>query len=546
MIHKHSRAIAFSIFRSYTLFQSKRGGTFSQPGSRNIHMHTSGGIMLAPRKVQEQYTSTKTTSKLSTHGLLEDGSRKPGGTADKSSSRRGKDKEDAKKVKSKDKKKDKDKKNERMSHPTESTESSTTTSSTGSADVGTSQIISARTTSSKITFAPSPKTIIKFEPASGPSSPETSQSSKKLDEDNSSPVSVVNRTRGYRDSIDSEEHLPTRTPHAEAFGTLDPNDIEHLRRAQKPSDGSSSFAGRMFRRLRGASSRPDSSGSLPAVTPQSAYSPPWIVTAGRDQNEEHVRVLTDLNNSFRDVGLLHMQPNKNMTKSSSKKRTAHDIFDYVPEDSLYMLLPLWAGEIDPSMNPPTQATTLTTIPEDRQYLLVWYVPFMEKGKKPDQQQTSTNTKKKARQSHSTSDGMGDTHQKNVTLSSFRVNARLVGYDDLRGSGIRVPSDGLAITAPAWEAVNYNVKAARGVKMSETVICVCSGRENGFHFQPDGLRTLGLCQEEVAPASRSNTAENEAQLEEDPNEVDPFLTHIGRAAAEMVWLGCLAITSFGPA
>ena len=504
--------------------------------------------MLAPKKVQEQYTCTKTTNKLSTHGLLEDGSRKAGGSADKGG-RRGKEKEDAKKAKSKDKKKDKDKKNERVSYPAESTESSTATSSTGSMEGGPSHIISAsvRATTSKITFAPPPKTIIKLQPASGPSSPETStphpSSRKLLIEDDNSSVSV-NRIRGHRDSIDSDEHLPTRTPHAEAFGTLDPNDIEHLRRATKPPDGSSSFPAfnRIFRRLRGASSRPDSGGSLPPVTPQNAYSPPWIVTAGRDQNEESVRVLTDLNNSFRDVGLLNMQPTKSGTKGSSKKKIGHDIFDFVPEDSLYMLLPLWAGETDPSTN---LSATLHTIPEGRQYLLVWYVPFESKGKKSESQ-TSTNTKKKAKQSHS-SDGMGDANQKNVCLSNFRVNARLVEYDDLRGTGVRLPSDGLAITAPAWEAVSYNATAAAAlgvVQMSETVICVCSSREKGFQMQPEGLIKLGLCLQEEAVPPPVTLHHVPHSLEFEQVDVEAFLTPIGRAAVEMVWLGCLAITSFG--
>lgn len=507
--------------------------------------------MLAPKKVQEQYTSTKTTSKLSTHGLLEDGSRKSTVSADKS--RRGKEKEDAKKSKAKDKKKDKDKKNERASHPTESTESSATSSTGSVTPSGASQIISApvRAAPSMITFANPTKTIIKLQPASGPSSPEMStpdhSAKKPLESDDSSPVSVVSHNFGHRGSIDSDERLPMRTPHAEAFGTLDPNDIEHLRRAQKPSDGSSSFY-RIFRRFRPVSSRPDSNSSPPAVTPQNAYSPPWIVTTGRDQNEEQVRVLADLNNSFRDVGLLHTQPHKTGFKSTSKKRTGHDIFDYVPEDSLYMLLPLWAGETDSSTNSSTQPPTLPTVPEDRQYLLVWYVPFeSDKGKKPEQQQHAS-TKKKVKQSNSNPDSTSDTNQKNMYITHFRVNARLVGYDDLRGSGIRLPSDGLAVTAPAWEAVSYNnVDAARSVmQMSETTICVCSSREKGFQFQPEGLTKLGLCSHEEVVAPPLLPLQPHMYEYEQGGEVEPYLTPIGRAAVEMVWLGCLAITSFGPA
>ncbi|KAG1890093.1 hypothetical protein F4604DRAFT_646380 [Suillus subluteus] len=574
VIHKHSRATAFSIFRSYTLFTAKRAGT----GSRNIHMHTSGGIMLAPKKVQEQYTSTKTTSKLDTHGLLEDGSRKAigntngNGNGDKSrrgtllekEKRREKEKEDAKKAKAKAKEKKKElKKNsdrDRASNATEGAESSTATSSGGS--INASQVTPARATTSKITFVPSIKSPVTAQSTSGPSSPETSStfdhSSRKLQSDSSTSV-ATSHIRGHRGSIDSDEYLPTRTPHAEAFGTLDPNDIEHLRRAQKPTDGSSSLANRIFRRFRGAANRADNI-TQPVATPQNAYSPPWIVTAGRDQNEEHVRVLTDLNNSFRDVGLLHTQPSHRVGKGvgvgaggAKKRAVTPDIFDYIPEDSLYMLLPLWAGETDPgggsgvasgsimaessssseasaSTNVTTATTvtsaTLLTIPEDRQFLLVWYVPFEDEKKNPSSFNSNSNSnsasstadKKKLKQAHSTSDPNAESNQKNVYLRNFRVNARLVGYDELRGTGIRVPSDGLAVVAPTLDVGSLGGVRNREESKSQPApesgtgalgletftICMCSSRENGFHFQSEGLSKLGLClQEEVALPAVNN-------------------------------------------
>ncbi|KAG2043312.1 hypothetical protein BDR03DRAFT_989646 [Suillus americanus] len=610
VIHKHSRATAFSIFRSYTLFTAKRAGT----GTRNIHMHTSGGIMLAPKKVQEQYTSTKTTSKLDTHGLLEDGSRKAigitngngNGNGDKSrrgtllekEKRREKEKEDAKKAKAKTKERKKElKKNsdrDRTSNATEGTESSTATSSAGSISASQGIPASARATTSKITFAPSVKSPVMAQSTSGPSSPETpstfDHSSRKLLQSDSSTSVATSHIRGHRNSIDSDEYLPTRTPHAEAFGTLDPNDIEHLRRAQKPIDGSSSFANRIFRRFRGTANRADNI-TQPAATPQNAYSPPWIVTAGRDQNEEHVRVLTDLNNSFRDVGLLHTQPSHRAGKSAdagaggAKKRAmTHDIFDYVPEDSLYMLLPLWAGETDPgggggvgsssiseastTSTTATAATTATsatlvTIPEDRQYLLVWYVPFEDKNKDPSSNPNSNSNsasanKKKPKQTHSTSDPDAESNQKNVYLRNFRVNARLVGYDEMRGTGIRVPSDGLAVVAPTLDVGSFGGVRNREESKSQLApqsgiealgpetftICMCSSRENGFHFQSEGLSKLGLClQEEVTlPAANNPQA---VYLEIPTSEMRYLLTPVGRAAVEMVWLGCLAITSFGP-
>ncbi|KAJ8585073.1 hypothetical protein M405DRAFT_710035, partial [Rhizopogon salebrosus TDB-379] len=133
----------------------------------------------------------------------------------------------------------------------------------------------------------------------------------------------------------------------------------------------------------------------------------------------------------------------------------------------------------------------------------------------------------------------------IYLSGFRVNARLLGYNDLHGSGILLPSHGLATTAPACEAVNYDVEPAREVtQIIDAVICVCSSRENGFQFQLEGLMKLGLClQEEVAPSPSPLPPAGLGAHEQ--REVKPFLTPIGHAAVEMVWLGCLAITSFGP-
>jgi len=136
----------------------------------------------------------------------------------------------------------------------------------------------------------------------------------------------------------------------------------------------------------------------------------------------------------------------------------------------------------------------------------------------------------------------------------------VGYDELRGTGIRVPSDGLAIAGPALDVggpvgvrnreepesqlgPQSETSTALGLGI-ETVICMCSSRENGFHFQPEGLCKLGLClQEEVAlPAANNPRA---VYLEIPTSEMRHLLTPVGRAAVEMVWLGCLAITSFGP-
>jgi hypothetical protein len=549
VIHKHSRAIAFSIFRSHGLFSGRQvGGTGAGPSSAPTHLNARSAIMLAPKKVQEQYTSTKTTRQLSTHGLLDTesrGSRR--GTQSISfrerdsrgkERRRGREKADSGKgkVPSKGKGKDKSDKKRHRANPTESTESSSAGSVTNSAI---KHVISApERPILRIQFSPSissSSAVSRRDTASRPVSP-TSPSiinSADVPDSETSSIPPIRHHRDHRDSIDSGDPLPSRTTHAEAFSALDPNDIENLRakaNSRANADSGSTLAERFFRALRGSSRTDDHSSS----TQPRAFQPPWLTTAGRDQQEEHDRVLNGLHASFRDVGLLHTNPHK-PSKVSSKRKSSQGILDQIPDDCLYMLLPLWPGETDTaSVHAETSsAASFVTIQENRQYLLVYYAPFEEanpNNKKPE--------KKKAKQSHSSDSGI-EPDSKAVYLPAFRAVARVVAYDELRLSGVRVPSDGLAFNGPEWEAMTYSTSTPlRDDQMMDTVVCQCQGRESGFDFLEDGLVELGLCTREAIPLQ-----DEYSELEE--QQFKTVLTPIGRAAIEMIWLGCLAITSFRP-
>ena len=63
VIHKHSRVVAFSLFRHNNVLP---------PHTRKDRssLDCNGVILLANKKVQEAYTSTHTTSQLNEHGLL--------------------------------------------------------------------------------------------------------------------------------------------------------------------------------------------------------------------------------------------------------------------------------------------------------------------------------------------------------------------------------------------------------------------------------------------------------------------------------------------
>ncbi|KAI9571156.1 hypothetical protein HD554DRAFT_2312434 [Boletus coccyginus] len=557
VIHKHSRAAAFSIFRCHGLFSGRHaGGTGAGPSSAQTHMNMRLAIMLAPKKVQEQYTSTKTTKQLNTYGLLDNESRgsrrgtqslplRERGSRDKER-RRGQEKAESGKGKvpskgkgkGKGKGKDKGDKKHRRANLAESTESSSAGSVTNSAI---KHVISAPDRPMvKIHLPPSisSATISRRDSASRPASPTSPQPPSIIDstyvpDSETSSIQPIRLHRDHRDSLDLEDRFPTRTTHAEAFSALDPNDIESLRAkaSSRPNaDSGSTFTERFLRVFRG-SSRTDDHPSNPQPR---AFQPPWLVTAGRDLQEENDRVLNDLNASFRDVGLLHTNPHKS-SKAASKRKSSQGILDQIPDDCLYMLLPLWPGESDTaSVRAETNsAASFITIPENRQYLLVYYVPFREANSKPKKPE-----KKRAKLSHSSDSGV-EADPKAVYLPAFRAVARVVTYDELRFSGVRVPSDGLAINGPEWEAVTYSACVPlQDAQVTGTVVCQCLGRDSGFDFLEDGLLKLGLCTREEFPP-QDHFSETEFPIGE------TILTPIGRAAVEMIWLGCLAITTFGP-
>ena len=549
VIHKHSRAAAFSIFRCHGLFSGRQtGGTGAGPSSAQTHMNMRLAIMLAPKKVQEQYTSTKTTRQLNTYGLLDNESRgsrrvtqslplRERGSRDKER-RRGQEKADSGKgkvpSKGKGKGKDKGDKKHRRANPTESTESSSAGSVTNSAI---KHVISAPMVKIHLSPSISSATISRRDSTSRPASPTSPQPPSITDsahapDSETSLIQPIRHHRDHRDSLDLEDRFPTRTTHAEAFSALDPNDIENLRakaNSRLNADPGSTFE-RILRVFR-VSSRADDHPSGPQPR---AFQPPWLITAGRELQEENDRVLNDLNASFRDVGLLHSNPHK-PSKAASKRKSSQGILDQIPDDCLYMLLPLWPGESDTtSIRPETSsAASFITITENRQYLLVYYVPFGEASsndKKPE--------KKRAKQSHSSDSGV-EADPKAVYLAAFRAVARVVTYDELRFSGVRVPSDGLAVNGPEWESTSYSACVPlRDAQVTGTVVCQCLGRDSGFDFLEDGLLELGLCTREELPPQ-----DHFSETEEPVGETT--LTPIGRAAVEMIWLGCLAITTFGP-
>jgi hypothetical protein len=97
-----------------------------------------------------------------------------------------------------------------------------------------------------------------------------------------------------------------------------------------------------------------------------------LITGEKNQQESD-RILNELDAAFRDVGLLNLH-----------KPSKSDL-DQIPDDWLYMILPLWPGETGSATAHAEISGTasFSKTPENRRYLLVYYVPFGEakaKGK----------------------------------------------------------------------------------------------------------------------------------------------------------------------
>ncbi|EPQ57005.1 hypothetical protein GLOTRDRAFT_110385 [Gloeophyllum trabeum ATCC 11539] len=529
VIHKHSRAIAFSIFRRHDLFSHRQG--------TNTSLAMTASILLAPKKVQEQYTSTRTTSHLNTHGLLEDRPSRSGTRGKSATPHSGghNTRDSARKDKDKDKKeKGKDKE---LGLPSSSDRSREVTP------------VSQDTWATPHHKYPSSASVAAESSTVGSSAWTSGLSSKNssLDSTNRPSTAGTSVSRSQyppserddpMDTDDEEDHHPPRTSHAEAFAALNPDVMGHIKPERRPIDyahstqSSRSFGKGLLSRSKG--SRKASANPAPHAAIDQPFTPPWMMMAARSKQEEQERIIANIDESFRGVGLLPAyRSDKSRTKPRDRPAPSSGInfLEDVPQDSLYMLLPLWPGQTDPASSLSAEEhAALDLRLEDRQYLLVYYVPFERKKTGKDKDKDPTKKRSRAQTTVETSSPHSS---KNILLESFRVCSRLLGYDDLRGSGVRLPTDGLAVTGPLAEAINsIPHPTVRAEYQQPMVIAMCERREDGVQFMPDGLEKLGLC----TPAARRDSIPDL-----DP---DPQLTAVGRAAVEMAWLGCMALTSFG--
>ncbi|KAF7376541.1 hypothetical protein MSAN_00070200 [Mycena sanguinolenta] len=525
-IHKHSKVMAFSIHRHYKpharaaafrcarelrcFYESKRWREWAK-GEQDRRRPTAM-ILLAPRHVQEAYTSTNTTKGLRSHGLLDEGrdrdrererenQRSVGSTkSTRSEKGREKDKEkERRQTGSKDKDKDKDK---------------------GKSGKG-----SSKQTSSAASVASTYRNEIVAPPLAGPSThtyPPSSSTASLDTRDIIGPTLAARSTsssRRRRDSMDMDDS-DSDTEARAAANDAQRGVLYDGRKLDRP-DGvrpGGALRRELERRLARAAEN--------TGTPDACNSPSSLRSA-----EERKRRHDVLSNSFEDVGLLPPKKSTGGTRTKKPVVKGIDIFAQVPADALFMLLPLWPGPTDPvsERNATRQPHEIPT--EQRQYLLVSYKPTDERP--PTQREGKPRDGKKSTHSSPTSSGDNGTGKGcDILLTSYHISARLVSHADLQGSGVRVPDEGLAVLGPwheAWLTMPQIATRDHGL----LVIGSCNTRDAGIEFDPEGLVKMGLCIP-VPPEAGSDEEEPVAEL-----------TPIGRAVLEMAWIGCIAVTSFGP-
>lgn len=572
IIHRHSRAVAFSIFRKYDIF----GRSAQKQGGTSFHVHTSGTILLAPMEVQTQFTSTRTTSQLNTYGHLNSEA-----TSAKMAERLERaNQKDRDKTKSKDKEKRKSTQ-KRLPTSSQTSDASQTVSmgsvassagqkmtdddrsskrhnseppSSPSAPVSPSLPNTSFTAVATASYAPSitTATTMSVRESLDTRSPSSSFDVTMSPADRTAPS--IARMSMHQDDMDLDEddeqsNVP-RTSHAEAFATLDSGRIEYIRgRAEQHTDHDHAGGGlidRLARRIRGQNTRVSSGkpAGPSSDMPFTSTAPPWVTLAPRSKQEERERVIQNLSESFKDVGLLPTfkttRGERSKGKQPMKNNAGVNVFEEVPPEALHMLLPLWPCKTDELSTIPGEDQSQYILPaEERQYLIVYYVPFDERKNKDKKKGDAS--KKRARASSVSAATTAAPRSKGIPKSAFRVCARLVGCHDFLGTGVRLPSEGLSISGSMAEAMaQLPSPGIREKHPGDVVIGMCSGRDKDVEFIPEGLASVGLC---LAQQSEPPQPPSPVHEEEMMDAFDPVysLTPIGRAAVEMAWLGCLAIT-----
>ncbi|KDR75133.1 hypothetical protein GALMADRAFT_157006 [Galerina marginata CBS 339.88] len=610
-IHKHSKAAAFSISRHYRTRPPANGnsGGATSPHDTTVslrHNTSSVGqvsskdsaegsrkkgnmILLGTRRVQRAYTSTNTTRKLESHGLLDDNGR----TSPKDVERMRRDEHERQRSKGKEKeRKDKDKDKgkrkaveapavKRLTAKGESKSRDSKHKESKSKDIpgpaqplpDSSEGSSAGSVANALSSGDSGTLVNSSTAVTTPEHTDATNSAGSvgsveqsiLSQETTSSDRTISRANFYRspprrrgvydidddyddeDSSEERPRYPTRTPHRETYAALPPEVFESVHQ-EHPHTGL--FGG--WGRSKG------SDRSVPRPNPyEQSYNPPWPVTQPRSNSETRKGIVDDLNMSFQDVGLLpalgeikgssshngqhkrkrDQHPKKHVKRPSDK--TQIDIFEEVPDDALYMLLPLWPGETDPSSAKKYPYSSPAIPTNARQYLLIYWRSHVTPPPVNQEEGTSKSKSGDKKRSQESPVSSGDNvNDRVVLLHSFHISGRVFAYRDLQGSGVRIPDVGLAVSGPLKDAYD---SIPDTIRKDDYVIGVCHSRESGIEFIPEGFEKMGLSRTIPNPRPAEPSEDDDSQS----FDTIPVLTPIGRAVMEMAWLGSMAVTSFNP-
>jgi hypothetical protein len=575
LVHRHSRAQAFSIFRAHRLHTQKT-------------MVSTDSVLLAVKGVLRDYTRTESTRALKTHGLTDDRNPRSHQSRHGSGSSGGSSHE-----------RTRHQSNNRpppiMNGPSASASRTANHQRlTASVNSHTSnQRTEAQLRGSSIRNVSQPSAS---RPATASSVSTSRPSSMALTESSTTPnFSSVSSSVDHIPSVPQWDSFSPRTPHsstshAQAFAMIDPDSREFDWYHRNDSSAFHSFSttriaaphapslpppatpspphtqrssiglGERLKRAFGSKQQQQQKEPASPVTddgedePKTAnhdgkFAPPWLTVARRSDKEQHERMIRTLNDSFESVGLIPPQEKKKSSKSRSNKdsKGEESVLDDVPDDSMCMLLPLWPEETDSgsqsryhglsrqSSKSAHHSTThslghanaSTSVPlQDRRFLLVYYCHQLKDD--PIADNGSSNNKKR-RRPHTAGERPHANHARpSAVPGPFFAAGRLLTYDNVRSSGVRLPEKGLSVNGPIAEAAMAVPVPSPLTSSSDgfEVIAFCQGKGTGVSLIHDGLVKLGL----VDPQDNDETAK---------------LSEVGRAIVEMVWCGCISLMSIMP-
>lgn len=365
---------------------------------------------------------------------------------------------------------------------------------------------------------------------------------------------------------------PKVTPHSVAFDAMDPTMSSHQAAYNRASTTRFEWFRRAFGTGKAVGTAPRYAAHTgPPTTSEPSYSPPWLLMAPASVKQEEERMLQNLNDSFRAVGLIpnpKIRPPYSPGQKPKKPKPRSPIIDNIPRDAMMMLMPLWVSEGGSAGGVAKHHVPMA----ERTYLLVYYVPF-DNNSRGSNSRTSAGSKKRSRRDRDRLDrkkSMAVTASERALLSppeeesttsaeappppkkkktSFRVVARMLTYADVRECGIKLPRFGLAVHGSLSDALLGNpTYHAMGDDFS-AVVAICHGEDAGVELITEGLDKLGLRMSKNALADEQQIAlaamrmDAGAMKEEYEARQQP-LTPIGRSVVEMIFAGCVSILDVG--